>query len=199
MPLIMSTGYCDESQIAAAVSACRRAGNRKLILLQCVSEYPAAPARVNLRAMTALGKRFDCPVGLSDHTMGAVAAIAAAALGACVLEKHFTLDRRGSGPDHAFATEPAEFAAMVRGVREAEAMLGDGVKRPTPHEVRIARSFQLRLIASRPLEKGTKVKPSDYLLRRASFGITPEEAGRALKRPMRKAVAAGRPLTKADF
>lgn len=193
LPLIVSTGYCDLARVRKAVRTCEAAGNRSLVLLHCLSEYPAPPEKVNLRAMVSLAK-FGYPVGLSDHTMGSTAASAAVALGACVVEKHLTLDRRLPGPDHSFACQPAELAELVRRVRETEAMLGNGDKRPTPAEEKTARAFQLRLIAGEALEEGTRLRRGHLILRRAPRGLSFEELGSALGRRLRRPLAKGTPL-----
>ena len=193
LPLIISTGYCDRERVRTAVRICERAGNRSLILLHCVSEYPAPPEKVNLRAMASLAG-FGYPVGLSDHTMGSTAAAAAVALGACVVEKHLTLNRGLPGPDHSFACQPSELAELVRRVRETEAMLGDGNKRPTAAEEKTARAFQLRLIAGRSLDEGTRLKREHLILRRAPRGLPFEDLRSALGRRLRRPLTQGQPL-----
>lgn len=195
LPLIMSTGYCDMDEIVAAVRAAERADVSGLVLLHCLSEYPARPERVNLRVMAALERRFGRPAGFSDHTLGPVAPCAAVALGACVIEKHITLDRGGKGPDHPFATEPHEFADMVKALRETQAMLGDGLKRPTAGERKAARSLQLRLVSGRDLPAGARLTRADLVLRRAPSGLTPESLRRVLGRRLRRGLPAATPLT----
>lgn len=194
LPLIVSTGYCGLREIDAAVSACREEGNKTLILLHCVSEYPVAPKKANLRAMAALERRYGVPTGFSDHTLGITAPTAAAALGAAVLEKHFTLDRTLPGPDHAFAAEPREFAEMAKAVRDAQLMLGDGIKRPTPKETKAAKSLQLRLIAAKDLAAGSSLRPESVILRRHGRGLTPEDGPRVFGRRLRRPALAGQPI-----
>ncbi len=123
-PLIMSTGMASESEIEEAVQAARGAGASQIALLKCTSAYPAPPEEANLRTIPELARRFDCPAGLSDHTMGIAAPVAAMALGACIIEKHLCLSRADGGPDGAFSLEPQEFKAMVESVRVAEKALG---------------------------------------------------------------------------
>jgi len=124
-PLIMSTGMATEEEIAEAVQTARRAGAAQIALLKCTSAYPSPPEEMNLRTIPELAKRFQVPVGLSDHTMDAAVPVAAVALGACIIEKHLTLSRSDTGPDSAFSLEPHEFRAMVESVRVAEKALGD--------------------------------------------------------------------------
>ncbi len=123
-PIIVSTGLGTDDEIADAVAEVRRHGDGGLVLLKCTSAYPAEPRDMHLGSMRAMRDRFGVDVGLSDHTRGFTAAVAAVALGACVIEKHFTLDRAAGGPDAAFSAEPAEFAELVARVREAEAAIG---------------------------------------------------------------------------
>ena len=124
-PLIISTGMADEREIEEAVNAARDAGCRDLILLHCTSGYPTPPDESNLKTIADLAQRFDAIVGLSDHTMGTAVSVAAVALGACVIEKHFTLARADGGPDAAFSLEPDELRQLVDGARIAYAALGD--------------------------------------------------------------------------
>ena len=123
-PLIMSTGMATASEIDEAVQTARRAGASQIALLKCTSAYPAPPQEANLRTIPELARRFDCPAGLSDHTMGIAVPVAAVALGACIVEKHMCLSRADGGPDSAFSLEPREFKAMVDSVRVAERALG---------------------------------------------------------------------------
>ena len=125
-PLIVPTGMASLGGVEAAVQTIRGAGNPPLALQHCVSNYPADPAEANLRAMQTLQAAFGAPVGFSDHTRGIEVALAAAALGACIIEKHFTLDRTLPGPDHRASLEPGDLEAMVKGIRKVEAALGDG-------------------------------------------------------------------------
>jgi N-acetylneuraminate synthase len=120
----MSTGMASESEIEEAVQAARGAGASQIALLKCTSAYPAPPEEANLRTIPELARRFDCPAGLSDHTMGIAAPVAAMALGACIIEKHLCLSRADGGPDSAFSLEPQEFKAMVESVRVADKALG---------------------------------------------------------------------------
>jgi pseudaminic acid synthase len=124
-PLIMSTGMSTLEEIEEAVQTARQAGATQIALLKCTSAYPALPEEMNLRTIPELSRRFNVPVGLSDHTMGATAAVAAVALGACMIEKHLTLSRSEPGPDSAFSLEPHEFKEMVQAVRVTERVLGE--------------------------------------------------------------------------
>ena len=133
--VVLSTGASTLTEVGGAVEALLASGCPELILLHCVSSYPAPHDQINLRAMGTLRRAFGLPVGFSDHTTGIEVPIAAAALGAVAIEKHFTLDRNLPGPDHRASVEPGELAALVRGVRSANVALGSEVKRPAPCEL----------------------------------------------------------------
>ncbi|MFN3829622.1 N-acetylneuraminate synthase [Tepidimonas ignava] len=142
-------------------------------LLHCTSQYPAPMDQVNLRAMVTLSRAFGLPVGYSDHTMGIEVALAAAALGATVIEKHLTLDRTMPGPDHAASLEPDEMAALVRGVAVVSAALGDGVKRPQPCEEDTARVARKSLVAVAPIRPGDVLDDSRVGVMRPGDGMSP--------------------------
>ena len=170
-PMIVSTGMADLREVGQAVQTIRRAGNSRIILLHCVSAYPADPATVNLRAMATLSGRFGVPAGFSDHTRGIEVAVGAAALGACVIEKHFTLDRRMSGPDHRASLEPRELAAMVYAIRTVQSALGDGVKRPVAAERNTARVARRSLVAARNIKAGEKLDRVAIVIKRPGTGL----------------------------
>lgn len=158
-PLLLSTGAADEADVGWAVDSFRAAGGKELCLLQCTARYPAPPASLNLAAIPALRARFGVPMGLSDHSRHPVhAPVAAVALGARVIEKHFTLDNRLPGPDHAFAVTPAELRTLVHAVREAELALGSGVKDVLPEEAEL-RAFARRAVqATRAIARGETLR-----------------------------------------
>ena len=170
-PVILSTGMSTLGEVETAVDAIEATGNPQLTLLHCVSEYPADPSDCNLSAMRTLRAAFGYPVGFSDHTMGTSAAIAAVALGACVIEKHLTLDRRMKGPDHKASLAPSEFAVFVRNLREAESALGTGRKRPTAAEMETKKVVQKSIVTSRAIAAGKILGRHDLTLRRSSIGL----------------------------
>lgn len=171
-PLILSTGMGTLEEITEAVQAFRRAGGRNLILLKCTSAYPAPPEAMNLRSLAALRENFDVPVGLSDHTLASESAVAAVALGACLVEKHFTLDRSKGGPDAAFSLEPKEFAGLVRAIRTTEAALGRAIFQPTAEEQANLR-FRKSLFASAPIKKGEPFTAHNVRCVRPGDGLHP--------------------------
>lgn len=189
-PLIVSTGMCDLDEVGRAVGWIKTLSSAPLALLHCLTEYPAPIEEVNLRAMDALGKSFGAPVGYSDHTLGTEVAVAAAARGAAVIEKHLTLDRRMPGPDHAASLEPGEFKEMVRQIRSVCLALGDGIKRPAPCEEKNRAAARRSLVAASDLPAGHVLRPEDLLAKRPGDGLCAarldETAGRKLKRALKK-------------
>ncbi|MBI3475470.1 MAG: pseudaminic acid synthase [Acidobacteria bacterium] len=152
-PLIMSTGMATLEEIEEAVTVARTAGAKQIALLKCTSAYPAPAEEMNLRTIPELARRFDVPVGLSDHTMGVAVPVAAVSLGACIIEKHLTLSRADGGPDSGFSLEPAEFKLMVEAVRTAERALGDVHFGVSEREAR-SRVFRRSLFVVRDLKAG---------------------------------------------
>lgn len=174
-PLVISTGMASMGEIEDALRACREVGNTQIILLQCASVYPAPPKIMNLRSMDTMRLAFDCPVGLSDHTRGIAVALGAAARGAAMLEKHYTLDRMMEGPDHPFAIEPDELKQMVAGIREIEEALGDGRKAgPSPEENQeMYRLGRRSLIAAKRIVAGARISRDMLTVKRPGYGIKP--------------------------
>jgi pseudaminic acid synthase len=152
-PIIMSTGMATLSEIEEAVTTARGAGAKQIALLKCTSAYPAPPSEINLRTIAHLSEAFDVPVGLSDHTLGFAVPVAAVALGACIIEKHFTLSRSEPGPDSAFSLEPDEFRAMVDAVRLAEEALGTVSYGVTESEA-VSRAFRRSLFVVEDVRAG---------------------------------------------
>jgi len=173
-PIILSTGMSTLGEVEEAVGVLQCAGAEQLTLLHCVTEYPAPYAEVNLRAMQTLKAAFGLPVGYSDHTPGIDIAIAAAALGAEVIEKHFTLDRALPGPDHAASLEPDELQQMVTAIRHVEAALGTGIKAPAPCELPNLPIARKSVVAARSLPAGHQLAPGDLDIKRPGNGIAPK-------------------------
>ncbi|HET6977572.1 MAG TPA: N-acetylneuraminate synthase [Pyrinomonadaceae bacterium] len=172
-PVILSTGMSELSELIEAVSVLNLGGCENPILLHCVSNYPAEPAESNLRAMQTMRAAFDLPVGFSDHTEGLDVSLAAVALGACVIEKHFTLDRTLPGPDHRASLEPAELRQLVQSIRRIESALGNGRKVPTASEVETAKVARRSLFASVDIPAGATLKREMVMMRRPGTGLSP--------------------------
>jgi N-acetylneuraminate synthase/N,N'-diacetyllegionaminate synthase len=172
-PIILSTGMSDLDEVRGSLNVIQRAGNPDVIVLHCVSNYPAAAADANLRALQTMADEFQLPVGFSDHTEGYAVAIAAVALGACVIEKHLTLDRNLPGPDHKASLEAQEFKVLVDSIRAVESSLGNGVKQPAASETDTRNIARRSLVAARTLEAGTTLEPAMLVEKRPGTGIAP--------------------------
>lgn len=168
-PVIVSTGMCDMIDVEEAVNVCFGAGNDRVVLMQCGAMYPLPNELANLRVIHSLKKRFQCPIGFSDHTLGQVAAIAAVGVGATVFEKHFTLDKTDTGPDHFYALEPNELRSYMSAIREAHEALGSGEKQMLPEEKEQGRREGLYL--SRQMAKGTTITARDVVIKRPAVGL----------------------------
>jgi N,N'-diacetyllegionaminate synthase len=181
-PLIVSTGMATLEEVAVAVDMIRDTGNHQMVLLQCVSNYPADPSSMNLRVMHTLEEAFGVAVGLSDHTVGTEIAFAAVALGACIVEKHFTTSHELPGPDHRASLEPQELRRLVKGIRQVEAALGDGIKRPAAEELNIADVARRSLITTRFIAAGTALTMDMLDILRPGIGIPPGMRSQVLGR-----------------
>lgn len=193
-PMIISTGMADAEEIAEAIAAARDGGCRDLAILHCVSGYPAPPGDYNLRTIPDMIDRFGLVTGLSDHTLDNTTAIAAVALGASIIEKHFTLDRTGGGPDDSFSLEPAEFASLCQGARTAWEALGRvdyGRKSSEQGNVQFRRS----LYFVQDLPAGAVIPPEAVRSVRPGYGLAPKHLDRVIGARTRVAVAANTPVT----
>jgi len=171
-PIILSTGMSTLSQVAMAYETLLKAGAPKVSLLHCTTNYPCPYDEVNLKAMQTLKDAFKCQIGYSDHTMGTEIPVAAAAMGAEIIEKHFTLDRNMEGPDHKASLEPAELKLMVQQIRNIGAALGDGIKRPNKSESENAKVVQKSILARRTIKKGEELTEDNLVAKRAGSGIS---------------------------
>jgi N,N'-diacetyllegionaminate synthase len=193
-PILLSTGMSDLTEVGIAVETIRGAGGGELALLHCLTNYPADPAEANLRAMRTMADAFALPVGYSDHTPGIEVALAAVALGARLIEKHFTLDRALPGPDHAASLEPDELKALVLGVRTVESALGDGIKRPAPSEANNRRIVRKGLVAAKDIPMGALIGNGDIAVLRPGTGLPPSRRPDVVGKRARTAIAAGTPI-----
>ena len=173
--VLLSTGMATLGEIEAAIDVLERAGTprTRMTVLHCTTEYPAPMADVNLRAMQSLRAAFGVAVGYSDHTAGIEVALAAVALGASVIEKHFTLDRNLPGPDHRASLEPDELKAMVAAIRHIESAMGDGIKRVAPSEIQNKRIARKSLVAAQPIKTGEVFSDKNIAAKRPGTGISP--------------------------
>lgn len=171
MPLIISTGMCNLTDVATAFDVLAEAGAKDITILHCTTNYPCPMDEVNLRAMQTMKDAFKCKVGYSDHTMGTEIPIAAVANGAEVIEKHFTLDRNMEGPDHKASLEPQELKYMVDCIRNIEVALGDGIKKPNASEVEISKVVLKSIVAKAAIKKGDTLTSDNITIKRAGSGI----------------------------
>lgn len=172
LPVILSTGMSTLSQVAQAYEVLEEGGVPEITLLHCTTNYPCPMEEVNLKAMETLRDAFHCPVGYSDHTLGAEIPVAAVALGAKVIEKHFTLDRNMVGPDHQASLDPEELKRMVLEIRNVEKALGDGIKRPNTSERNISKVVQKSIVAKRAIRKGERLSEYNLTVKRIDEGIS---------------------------
>lgn len=193
-PLIMSTGMASEEEITEAVEAARGAGATQIALLKCTSAYPAPPEEANLLTIPELGRRFGCPVGLSDHTMGIAVPVAAVALGACIIEKHLCLRRADGGPDSAFSLEPQEFKAMVEAVHTAEKALGS-VQFTSGAREAGSRKFRRSLFVVEDIKKGELLTKQNVRSIRPADGLHPRHLNEVLGKRATCDVERGTPLS----
>lgn len=172
-PVIMSTGMCELQEVKDAVRVLKESGSNEITLLHCNTEYPTPMQDVNLRAMCTLKEELGLPVGYSDHTQGIEVPIAAAAMGAVVIEKHFTLDRNMEGPDHKASLEPEELRAMVQAIRNIEVAMGDGIKRPSASEMKNRDVARKSIVAKMNIRKGEVFTEENLTAKRPGNGISP--------------------------
>jgi N-acetylneuraminate synthase len=189
-PLIISTGMANVEEIQEAVDAARSAGCVELALLHCVSGYPAPAAEYNLLTIPDMKQRYGVAVGLSDHTLGNATAIASVALGACLIEKHFTLDRNGGGPDDSFSLEPAELTALCRDARVAWEAIGEVNYSRTVSEIGNIK-FRRSIYAAQDIEAGEALTTQNIRVVRPGFGLAPKHYEQLLGRQVCRAVPAG--------
>jgi N,N'-diacetyllegionaminate synthase len=193
-PLIVSTGMATLAEVAEAVALVRAAGV-PLVLLHCVSSYPTPAAQANLRAIDTLRTTFHVPVGYSDHCLGLEASLAAVARGACLLERHVTLDRTRPGPDHAMSLEPHELRELVQRVRVVEALLGDGCKAPQPAEHDTRAVARRSIVASRTLRAGETLTAETLAVKRPGGGLAPARLPELIGARLARGIAKDEQLT----
>ncbi len=198
-PIILSTGMCTIEEVKRAVDIIHGTGNRDLIVLQCTTNYPSAVADANLRAMLTMRDQLGVVVGYSDHTQSDTACIAAVALGACVIEKHFTLDKTMPGPDQPTSLEPPEMRHLVAEIRDTESALGDGVKRPAPSEQRNIAGMRRGIVARHAIAKGTVIGAKDLILKRPVSDVPPSAWDEVVGTRAARDIAANAPLAWSDL
>jgi pseudaminic acid synthase len=192
-PIIISTGIATLSDIEEAVNACKRMGNNQIALLKCTSAYPAPLEEINLKTIPNLADTFKIVVGISDHTLGISVSIASVALGACIIEKHLTLDRKLGGPDAAFSLEPEEFKAMVKSVREVEKALGE-VSYELTEKMKKSREFSRSLFVVKDIKAGEIFTEENIRSIRPGYGLHPKYLKEILGKRTTQDIKKGTPL-----
>ena len=170
LPIILSTGMSTLADVDISVTALKEGGATNISILHCTTDYPCSYEDVNLKAMLTLKEAFHLPVGYSDHTIGRDVAVSAVALGATIIEKHFTLDCKMDGPDHAASTNPEDFACLVKSIRNVENCMGTGIKIPTKAEKKISKVITKRVVAKRPIKAGEEYRESNICIKRNDIG-----------------------------
>jgi len=198
-PIILSTGMSTPGEIQEALEVVSNEGVKEVILMHCVSCYPAKVEDMNLRAMETLRHAFQLPVGLSDHSIGISISIAAVALGACVIERHFTLDKNLPGPDHKASLEPAELKKMVRAIADVEKALGDGIKRPTKEEEENKKVVRRSIVAKVDIPAGTIIAEEMLDAKRPAGGIEVKYLDKVVGRVARRRIEKDTCLTWDDI
>lgn len=194
-PIILSTGMSTLREVKEAVDTIKRTANKKIILLHCVSNYPARLDDGNLRAIQTMKKSFNLPVGYSDHTLGITASIAAAALGACLVEKHVTLDKNLPGPDHKSSVDPDELRELVQRVREVEKVLGSAEKKPAKNEIEIKLIARKSIVAKRDIKRGTVITRAMLTCKRPGDGLAPKFLDKMVGKIARAAIKKDEKIT----
>ncbi|MFC2006420.1 N-acetylneuraminate synthase [Chloroflexota bacterium] len=194
-PVILSTGMAALDEIEEALAAIREEGLDEIILLHCVSCYPTKMEDINLRTMETLKQVFGIPVGLSDHTPGITVPIAAVALGACVIEKHFTLDKKLPGPDHRVSLEPGELKEMVRAIRDVEKALGNGIKRLTTAEEENKKAARRSIVARVDIPTGAVITEEMLDIKRPGTGLEPKFINLIIAKKANKDIRSGEVIT----
>ncbi len=186
--VVLSTGMSTLGEVEKAIDVIKTTGNQNIKIMHCTTDYPTAVEDVNLKAMVTMREAFKVPVGLSDHTMGNEAAIAAVALGAEFIEKHITLDKNMEGPDHKASMPKKEFKAYVKAIRDTEILLGDGIKKPTKREKMIMQDVRRSIVAARDIEEGTILSKDLLSYKRPGYGIEPEMGEYVIGRKIKRSV-----------
>ncbi|MEF8847733.1 MAG: N-acetylneuraminate synthase [Candidatus Thermoplasmatota archaeon] len=198
-PIILGTGMATLQEVKDAISSIKKTGNDNIIVLHCTTNYPCPFEEVNMNAMITMQKKLDCLVGYSDHTMGISVPVMAATLGAVVIEKHFTIDRNLSGPDHNASLEPTELKNMVTEIRNVEKALGRSEKKPTDSEKEIMNVARKSIVAKKDIKKGEIIRRKLLCIKRPGIGLHPKEINNILGKKTRKDIKKDELILKKDI
>lgn len=198
LAVVIATGMADEKEIGTAVETIKKSNNKNLVVLHCTSAYPTPPEHVNLRKLVSISHKFGCLTGLSDHSEGTRAAVGATVLGACWIEKHFTIDKDLPGPDHRFSSNEAEMSELVQAVREMEILLGSGDLNPAECEMAGRAEFRLSCATGRDLSAGHVLTEDDVVYRRPATGLSPSDLNLILGKSLVRDIPRFEPLRLED-
>jgi N,N'-diacetyllegionaminate synthase len=187
-PMLLGTGMATLAEVRSAIQVIQKEGNTRIIALHCTTSYPCPFPEVNLRAMLTMRRSLNCLVGYSDHTLGVTVPIMAATLGAVVIEKHFTLDKKLPGPDHAASLEPDELSRMITAIRDVETILGSSVKKPTNSEKEIMRTVRKSIVANANIRKGSILRKDMLDIKRPGTGLPPATLGSILGKKTKREI-----------
>ena len=199
LPIILSTGMGTLAEVEEAVNTLKLAGATDIMLMHCITEYPAPLDECNLKAIQTMAQTFNLPVGFSDHTIGNEAAMLATALGAQLIEKHITLDKNMKGPDHAASIEPDELKSYVDSIRKTLNILGSGIKEPTQSELKNIPLVRRSLVAEKPIKKGEPLTGENVAIKRPANGIEPKFLHRVFGKKVLKDFSPDEPITWNDL
>jgi N-acetylneuraminate synthase/N,N'-diacetyllegionaminate synthase len=188
-PMILGTGMATMKEVKEAIQAINSTGNKNIIALHCTTNYPCPFQEVNLRAMTTMQKELKCLVGYSDHTLGITVPIMSVALGAVILEKHLTLDKNLSGPDHKASIEPNELKQMITEIRNVEKAMGNFEKKPTNSEKNISKHVRKSIVANQNIKKGTKIAQTMITIKRPGTGLPPNKLDKIINKKAKRYIA----------
>lgn len=195
LPIILSTGMSTLEEVSKAIETLKANGSDDIMLMHCTTEYPATPEGVNLKCIQTMKDAFGLPVGLSDHTKGYEAAVIATALGADLIEKHFTLNCQLPGPDHRASLDPGQMFKMIEAINKTKTMLGSGIKEPSIEEIKNIPLVRRSLVAARDIEKGTILNAEDIAIKRPETGIKPEFFSDITGRKLSEGLKKDEPIT----
>ncbi len=199
IPVILSTGMSNQEEVDEAVEIFKKHKHDKIIILHCVSSYPTPNEYSNLKKIHSLATRYQVPVGFSDHTEGPAASVLAVALGACVIEKHFTVDKNLPGPDHKMSMDPTEFTQMVSAIRAAESMMGDGKITFQKVEEEIRRTCRRSIVAAQDIASGTKITAEMLAYKRPGDGLKPTNRTKLIGKKTVKAISKNEKINLEDI
>jgi N-acetylneuraminate synthase/N,N'-diacetyllegionaminate synthase len=185
-PMILGTGMATIEEVKQAVNTIKQKGNNQIIALHCTTNYPTPFEETNLNAIKTMKEKLDCIIGYSDHTLGTIASIIAVSIGAKVIEKHFTLDKKLPGPDHKASLDPEELTEMIKEIRNTEKILGKSDKKPTEKEKQIMKLVRKSVVAKEDIKRGTRIRESMLIIKRPGTGIPPYKTDKIIGKKAKK-------------